>query len=90
MAKPNRYGNKAGAQEAHEAIRPSNVALTGDQLAGVERDAQRLYDLIWRQFVACQMTPAEYLSSTLTVEAANIELSKRPYACIRWFYSAWC
>ena len=61
-AKPNRYGNKAGAQEAHEAIRPSSVALTGDQLAGMERDAQRLYDLIWRQFVACQMTPAEYLS----------------------------
>ncbi len=29
-AKPNRYGNKAGAQEAHEAIRPSNVALKGD------------------------------------------------------------
>ena len=72
--KPNRYGNKAGAQEAHEAIRPSNVALTGDQLAGMERDAQRLYDLIWRQFVACQMTPAEYLSSTLTVDANNIEL----------------
>ncbi|CAG67420.1 type I DNA topoisomerase [Acinetobacter baylyi] len=73
-AKPNRYGNKAGAQEAHEAIRPSNVALTGDQLAGMERDAQRLYDLIWRQFVACQMTPAEYLSSTLIVDANNVEL----------------
>ncbi|MDI3379487.1 MULTISPECIES: type I DNA topoisomerase [Acinetobacter] len=73
-AQPNRYGNKAGAQEAHEAIRPSNVALTGDQLTGMERDAQRLYDLIWRQFVACQMTPAEYLSSTLTVDANNIEL----------------
>ncbi len=76
-AKPNRYGNKAGAQEAHEAIRPSNVSLTGDQLAGVERDAQRLYDLIWRQFVACQMTPAEYLSSTLTVEAGNVELKAK-------------
>lgn len=73
-AQPNRYGNKAGAQEAHEAIRPSNVALKGDQLVGVERDAQRLYDLIWRQFVACQMTPAEYLSSTLTVNAGNVEL----------------
>ena len=73
-AKPNRYGNKAGAQEAHEAIRPSNVSLTGDQLIGVERDAQRLYDLIWRQFVACQMTPAEYLSSTITVLAADVEL----------------
>lgn len=73
-AKPNQYGNKAGAQEAHEAIRPSNVALMGDQLTAMERDAQRLYDLIWRQFVACQMTPAEYLSSTLTVEANDVEL----------------
>jgi DNA topoisomerase I len=43
-------------------------------LAGMERDAERLYDLIWRQFVACQMTPAEYLSSTLTVEAGGYEL----------------
>ncbi|MEB3767166.1 type I DNA topoisomerase [Acinetobacter sp. MD2] len=75
--KPNRYGNKAGAQEAHEAIRPSNVALTGDQLVGTERDAQRLYDLIWRQFVACQMMPAEYLSSTLTVTAGDVELKAK-------------
>ncbi|WP_343596826.1 type I DNA topoisomerase [Acinetobacter sp.] len=76
-AQPNRYGNKAGAQEAHEAIRPSNVALAGDQLVGVERDAQRLYDLIWRQFVACQMTPAEYLSSTLSVLAGDVELKAK-------------
>lgn len=75
--KPNRYGNKAGAQEAHEAIRPSSVALKGDQLAGAERDAQRLYDLIWRQFVACQMTPASYLSSTLHVQAAEVDLKAK-------------
>ena len=76
-AKPNRYGNKAGAQEAHEAIRPSNVALRGDDLGGVDRDAQRLYDLIWRQFVACQMTPAEYLSSTILVDANGVELKAK-------------
>ncbi len=76
-AKPNRYGNKAGAQEAHEAIRPSSVALTGTDLAGVERDAQRLYDLIWRQFVACQMTSAEYLSSTILVDANGVELKAK-------------
>ncbi len=76
-AKPNRYGNKAGAQEAHEAIRPSNVTLSGDQLVGVDRDAQRLYDLIWRQFVACQMTSAEYLSSTILVNANGVELKAK-------------
>ena len=54
------------AQEAHEAIRPSNVTLRAEALKDAERDAQRLYELIWRQFVACQMTPARYLSTTVT------------------------
>ncbi|WP_148254957.1 type I DNA topoisomerase [Aidingimonas lacisalsi] len=74
---PNRYTSKAGAQEAHEAIRPSNVSHTAVSLDGMERDAQRLYELIWRQFVACQMTPAEYLSTTLTVEADGYELKAK-------------
>ncbi len=55
--KANVYSSKEGAQEAHEAIRPSDVNLKPTQLSGMERDAERLYDLIWRQFVACQMTP---------------------------------
>ncbi|MDN3523757.1 type I DNA topoisomerase [Halomonas sabkhae] len=71
---PNRYTSKEGAQEAHEAIRPSEVTRQASDLAGMERDAERLYELIWRQFVACQMTPAEYLSTTLTVEASGYEL----------------
>ncbi|WP_300273398.1 type I DNA topoisomerase [Halomonas sp.] len=71
---PNRYSSKEGAQEAHEAIRPSDVARRATELAGMERDAERLYELIWRQFVACQMTPAEYLSTTLTVAADGYEL----------------
>ncbi len=40
----------------------------------MERDAERLYDLIWRQFVACQMTPAEYLSTSVSVTAGDFEL----------------
>lgn len=75
--KPNFYGNKQSAQEAHEAIRPSNVNVKSTQLKGVERDAIRLYELIWRQFVACQMLPAKYLSVTLTVEAGDVELKAR-------------
>ena len=51
------YGSREGAQEAHEAIRPSDVTLRSGLLSGMEPDAERLYDLIWRQFVACQMTP---------------------------------
>jgi len=75
--KPNFYGNKQNAQEAHEAIRPSNVNMKSTQLKGVERDAIRLCELIWRLFVACQMTPAKYLSVNLLVEAGNVELKAR-------------
>ena len=73
-ANPVAYSSKEGAQEAHEAIRPSDVNLKPTQLSGMERDAERLYELIWRQFVACQMPPAEYLSTTVTVTAAQFEL----------------
>ncbi|MBU0902525.1 MAG: type I DNA topoisomerase [Gammaproteobacteria bacterium] len=73
-ANPIAYSSKEGAQEAHEAIRPSDVNLKPTQLSGMERDAERLYELIWRQFVACQMPPAEYLSTTVTVTAAQFEL----------------
>jgi len=73
---PIRYSSKQNAQEAHEAIRPSNVKQRADDLA-VERDAQRLYELIWRQFVACQMVPAQYLATTLTIEVEGFELKAR-------------
>ncbi len=76
-AKPNVYGAKQNAQEAHEAIRPSAVAIKAEQLKDMERDAQRLYELIWRQFVACQMTPAQYDSTTITVSAGDYELKAR-------------
>ena len=74
---PIRYGAREGAQEAHEAIRPSNVELRSESLKDAERDAQRLYELIWRQFVACQMTPARYLSTTVTVSAAGYDMTAR-------------
>lgn len=71
---PLRYGSKEGAQEAHEAIRPSNVKVESALLSDMERDAQRLYELIWRQFVACQMTPAKYDATRLTATAGDYEL----------------
>ncbi len=73
----NVYAAKKDAQEAHEAIRPSNVGTVSEFLTGVDDDAVRLYDLIWRQFVACQMVPAEYLSTTVLVEAGEFELKIR-------------
>lgn len=71
---PNFYGSKEGAQEAHEAIRPSDVSRSATSLNKMERDAERLYELIWRQYVACQMTPAKYDVTTLKVSADNYEL----------------
>jgi len=58
-ARPNVYTSGQRAQEAHEAIRPTNVARTPEQLAGALSDEQlKLYELIWRRTVCCQMKPA--------------------------------
>lgn len=74
-AQANSYSSKEGAQEAHEAIRPSSVSVQQHHLKGMERDAERLYELIWRQFVACQMTPAQYTLTVITVKAGDFELN---------------
>lgn len=74
---PVSYGSKANAQEAHEAIRPSDVQVQASALGDMEADARKLYELIWRQFVACQMTPAQYDVTNVTVQAANFELKAR-------------
>ncbi|HCM1036500.1 TPA: type I DNA topoisomerase [Vibrio parahaemolyticus] len=76
-AKPLTYGSKEGAQEAHEAIRPSDVSVKTEDLQGVDTDAHKLYSLIWNQFVACQMTPAEYDSTTISVKAAEYTLKAK-------------
>ena len=74
---PIRYSSKEGAQEAHEAIRPSDVTVRVDDLQGMEKDAHRLYDLIRSQFMACQMTPAEYTSTTITVTSGDYEFKAK-------------
>ncbi|MDG2251908.1 MAG: type I DNA topoisomerase [Gammaproteobacteria bacterium] len=71
---PKSYSSKEGAQEAHEAIRPSEVKVEADNLMGMEPDAVRLYRLIWQYFVACQMPPAKYLSSSIIVGADKFSL----------------
>ncbi len=69
--KPNFYtsSNKA-AQEAHEAIRPTDVSLEPRQVRHALTDEQfKLYDLIWKRFVASQMTPAQWDATTATIAA---------------------
>ncbi|MCH7623938.1 MAG: type I DNA topoisomerase, partial [Nitrospinae bacterium] len=58
-AKPNFYKSKKSAQEAHEAIRPSEVSIEPASIKEyLEKDLFNLYQLIWSRFVACQMKPA--------------------------------
>ena len=67
--KANVYKTKANAQAAHEAIRPTDVNLTPDKLRPFLNPSQlKLYTLIWRRFVACQMNPAQLETTTVTVE----------------------
>ena len=71
--KPNFFGstNKA-AQEAHEAIRPTDAMRTPDSLRGaLKEDQLKLYTLIWERFVSCQMTPAKFDSTTVLFERSD-------------------
>ena len=77
-AQPNRYASGKSAQEAHEAIRPTDLAYTPQRLeqllpANTERrqDLIRLYTLIYNRFVASQMTPAVFA-------VTNVEVTAKP------------
>ena len=65
---PNFYKSKAGAQEAHEAIRPTDVSMHPAD-AGLDAPSTKLYDLIWRRFVASQMSDAKLVQKTVSLEA---------------------
>lgn len=60
--------SSAGAQEAHEAIRPTDVKKVN---AGTDDRAQKLYDLIWRRAVASQMAPAKLEKTTIKIQAGD-------------------
>ncbi|MGQ0613319.1 MAG: type I DNA topoisomerase [Planctomycetaceae bacterium] len=67
---PNFFRAGKRAQEAHEAVRPTSAARTPDSIKKyLQKDQLRLYTLIWERFVACQMTPAVFDITDVTVEA---------------------
>jgi DNA topoisomerase-1 len=79
-AKPNFFASRAGAQDAHEAIRPTDVALTPEKAAQhLSPELAKLYGLIWRRFVASQMRPAMYAIHAVDVEAKAPEGGGRTY-----------
>jgi DNA topoisomerase-1 len=74
-AEANIYRSKKGAQDAHEAIRPTSVPLTPDQLASyLGEDETKLYRLIWQRFVGSQMQPAVFDQTTIEISAGEFGL----------------
>ncbi|MBY5034530.1 type I DNA topoisomerase [Streptococcus gallolyticus] len=72
----NRIRNAAGAQDAHEAIRPSNVFLTPESIARhLDKDQLKLYTLIWNRFVASQMTAAIFDTMKVSLEQNGVQFS---------------
>lgn len=79
--KPPVYKTRAkAAQEAHEAIRPTDVRNTPDKIKSyLSRDQRRLYELIWRRFVASQMLPAVYETRRAEILAGAEHEEEKPY-----------
>ena len=74
---PNHYKGKKDAQDAHEAIRPTDPARTPESIARYLSDEQlKLYTLIWRRFVASQMTPAIFDVTTAKIAAVSAKDGK--------------
>lgn len=73
------YTPKGTAQQAHEAIRPTDVDLTPADIRQFLSDEQfKLYNLVWRRFVACQMSPAKWDVTNLNIEA-NVSIGRCCY-----------
>ena len=71
-SKPNVYKSKKSAQEAHEAMRPTDVTLDPNFLKDhLEKDLFRLYQLIWSRFVSCQMVPAVLDTTQFDIQSGN-------------------
>jgi len=76
---PNVYKGKKDAQDAHEAIRPTDAARTPESIARYLSDEQlKLYTLIWKRFVASQMSPAQLAVTQVNIAAAS-PVDKRTY-----------
>ena len=81
---PRRYKSKNSAQDAHEAIRPSDASLTPESVkSSLTSDQYRLYRLIWNRFIASQMANAIYDSVTTDVTSAG-HIFRSSYSAIKF------
>ncbi|WP_420566643.1 type I DNA topoisomerase [Thalassovita sp.] len=75
---PRIYKNKAkNAQEAHECIRPTDMTRDADSLKVTEPDQKKLYDLIWKRTIACQMEAARMERTTVDIASADGQVGLR-------------
>jgi DNA topoisomerase I len=73
-SEPNRFKSKKSAQEAHEAIRPSDIMRRPDSLRSfLTEDQYKLYSLIWKRFVSCQMMPAIFEQTKIEITAGRFQ-----------------
>ena len=64
---PRIYSSNENAQEAHEAIRPTNASIESESLISSSDDEKRLYELIWQQFIGSQLPDAEFLATNAKI-----------------------
>ena len=74
---PRIYSSTENAQEAHEAVRPTNAYLTADDLMNHTEEEKRLYQLIWQQYISSQMPDAEYLSTSAKINIGEYTFSAK-------------
>lgn len=80
LDKPRFYTNKSkGAQEAHEAIRPTDLSRRPETMdKKIDRNQLRLYELIWKRTIACQMQPAVFDQTSVNIDAVNPDVKSGP------------
>jgi DNA topoisomerase-1 len=72
---PRIYSSNENAQEAHEAIRPTNASTKSDGLISSTDEEKRLYELIWQQFIGSQLPDAEYLATNAKIQLDEYKFS---------------
>jgi DNA topoisomerase-1 len=91
LGKPRKEKARPGAQEAHEAIRPTDPSRRPEDIRQyLSADQYRVYELVWRRFVASRMAPAQYAGTTVDIEAGPFGLRASGSVLVfDGFYRVW-
>ncbi|MCZ2224469.1 MAG: type I DNA topoisomerase [Chitinophagales bacterium] len=67
--KPNVFKNKSAVQDAHECIRPVTIEFDASKLSFQDKDEEKLYDTVWKYFIASQASPAKYSTRKVVIKS---------------------